>query len=1265
VSTAADGQDMVGWLYKIWLLLATGSSCLQIKSGDTEVNVANRVAMLHKQLAQRILVLDGGMGTMIQGYRLEEKDFRGERFVDWPCDVKGNNDMLVLTQPQVISEIHHAYLQAGADILETNTFNSTVIAMADYQMEALSAEINFEAARLARQCADEWTAKTPDKPRYVAGVLGPTNRTASISPDVNDPAFRNVSFDQLVSAYRESTNALIRGGADLILIETVFDTLNAKAAIFAVETEFESMGIELPVMISGTITDASGRTLSGQTTEAFYNSLRHSNPLSFGLNCALGPDELRQYVAELSRIAECYVSAHPNAGLPNAFGEYDLSPEEMAQQVGEWAHSGFLNIVGGCCGTTPAHIAAMAQVVDGVTPRPLPKLPVACRLAGLEPLNIDAQTLFVNVGERTNVTGSARFKRLIKEEKYNEALEVALQQVESGAQIIDINMDEGMLDAEAAMVRFLSLIAAEPDIARVPIMIDSSKWDVIEKGLKCIQGKGIVNSISMKEGEEIFLEHARLVRRYGAAVVVMAFDEQGQADTRERKIGICRRAYQLLTEQVGFPPEDIIFDPNIFAVATGIDEHNNYAVDFIGACADIKEQLPHAMISGGVSNVSFSFRGNDPVREAIHAVFLYHAIRNGMDMGIVNAGQLAIYDDLPAELRDAVEDVVLNRRQDGTERLLELAEKYRGSKDDGEANKQQAEWRSWDVRKRLEYSLVKGITEFIEQDAEEANQQAARPIEVIEGPLMDGMNVVGDLFGEGKMFLPQVVKSARVMKQAVAYLEPYIQASKEQGKSAGKILLATVKGDVHDIGKNIVGVVLQCNNYEIIDLGVMVAADKILSTAIEQKVDIIGLSGLITPSLDEMVNVAKEMQRRGFTLPLLIGGATTSKAHTAVKIEQNYSGPTVYVQNASRSVSVVSALLSDTQREPFVARIRQEYDTVRLQHGRKKPRTPPVELAKARANATALDWDNYTPPVPHFLGVQQVQASITTLRQYIDWTPFFMTWSLAGKYPRILQDEVVGEEATRLFDEANQLLDKLEQQQLLTPRGVLGIFPANRVGDDIEIYCDEQRDDLLMVSHHLRQQTEKTDFSNYCLSDFVAPKSSGKADYLGAFAVTGGLEEDTLAQAYEQQHDDYNKIMVKALADRLAEAFAEYLHEQVRKVYWGFSPDENLSNEELIRENYQGIRPAPGYPACPEHTQKSKIWALLDVEKRVGMKLTESFAMWPGASVAGWYFSHPESKYFAVAQIQRDQVEDYALRTQMSVAEVERWLGPNLGYDAE
>lgn len=1223
----------------------------------------NKISVLKKSLNQRILILDGAMGTMIQRYALNEKEYRGERFADWPVDLKGNNDLLSITQPDIIREIHHAYLEAGADIIETNSFNSTVISMADYQMESLSDEINEAAAKLARECADEWTRKTPEKPRYVAGILGPTNRTASISPDVNDPAYRNVSYDALVEAYRSSVRALVRGGADIIMIETIFDTLNAKAAIYAVETEFEALGIKLPVMLSGTITDASGRTLTGQTTEAFYNSMRHIRPISFGLNCALGPAELRQYVAELSRIADCYVSTHPNAGLPNAFGGYDLDAANMAGYISEWAQSGLLNIVGGCCGTTPDHIRAIAQAVADIPPRVIPDRPVACRLAGLEPLTIDENSLFVNVGERTNITGSARFKRLIKEGNYQEALDIARNQVENGAQIIDINMDEGMLDSQAAMVRFLNMISGEPDIARVPIMIDSSKWEVIEAGLKCIQGKGIVNSISLKEGEAAFIDHAKKVLRYGAAVIVMAFDETGQADTRQRKTEICQRAYRILTERVGFPPEDIIFDPNIFAVATGIPEHNNYAVDFIEACKDIKATLPHALISGGVSNVSFSFRGNDPVREAIHAVFLYYAIRNGMDMGIVNAGQLAIYDDLPAALRDAVEDVILNRREDGTDRLLALAEEYRGSKGEND-QPQLAEWRGWDVEKRLEYALVKGITEFIVEDTEAARLRADSPIEVIEGPLMNGMNVVGDLFSEGKMFLPQVVKSARVMKQAVAYLEPYIQAAKTSGSSAGKVLLATVKGDVHDIGKNIVGVVLQCNNYEIIDLGVMVPCETILRTAIEEKVDIIGLSGLITPSLDEMVHVAKEMERQGFSLPLLIGGATTSKAHTAVKIEPNYSGPVTYVQNASRTVGVVAALLSDKQRDEFVARTRKEYEVVRDRYARRQPRSAPVTLAQARANAFAADWDNYTPPRPAFTGVKTVTAPISVLRRYIDWTPFFMTWSLAGKYPRILEDDVVGEEARRLFKEANAMLDELDRTGALTPRGVAGIFPANRIGDDIAVYRDESREEVLLYSCHLRQQTQKKDdFPNACLADFVAPP--GIPDYLGAFAVTGGLEEDTLAAQFDAAHDDYNKIMVKALADRLAEGFAEYLHEQVRKTIWGYSPDENLDNDSLIRENYQGIRPAPGYPACPEHTEKSKIWELLDVERHTGMRLTESYAMWPGASVSGWYFSHPQSRYFAVAQIQRDQIEDYAARKGMPVKELERWLAPNLGYDPE
>ncbi|AMG13237.1 methionine synthase [Vibrio vulnificus] len=1218
-------------------------------------------AQIEAQLKQRILLIDGGMGTMIQGYKLQEQDYRGERFADWHSDLKGNNDLLVLTQPQLIKEIHHAYLEAGADILETNTFNATTIAMADYDMESLSEEINFAAAKLAREAADEWTAKNPAKPRYVAGVLGPTNRTCSISPDVNDPGYRNVSFDELVEAYSESTRALIRGGSDLILIETIFDTLNAKACAFAVESVFEELGFALPVMISGTITDASGRTLSGQTTEAFYNSLRHVRPISFGLNCALGPDELRPYVEELSRISETFVSTHPNAGLPNAFGEYDLSPEEMAEHVKEWAQSGFLNLIGGCCGTTPEHIRHMAMAVEGVSPRVLPEIPVACRLSGLEPLTIAKDTLFVNVGERTNVTGSARFKRLIKEELYDEALDVAREQVENGAQIIDINMDEGMLDAEACMVRFLNLCASEPEISKVPIMVDSSKWEVIEAGLKCIQGKGIVNSISLKEGKEKFVEQAKLIRRYGAAVIVMAFDEVGQADTRERKLEICTKAYRILVDEVGFPPEDVIFDPNIFAVATGIDEHNNYAVDFIEAVADIKRDLPHAMISGGVSNVSFSFRGNNYVREAIHAVFLYHCFKNGMDMGIVNAGQLEIYDNVPEKLREAVEDVVLNRRDDATERLLEIAEEYRenavGKQEDASA----LEWRTWSVEKRLEHALVKGITEFIVEDTEEARLNASKPLEVIEGPLMDGMNVVGDLFGEGKMFLPQVVKSARVMKQAVAHLEPFINASKQAGSSNGKILLATVKGDVHDIGKNIVGVVLQCNNYEIIDLGVMVPCEQILKVAKEQQVDIIGLSGLITPSLDEMVHVAKEMERLGFDLPLLIGGATTSKAHTAVKIEQNYSHPVVYVNNASRAVGVCTSLLSDELRPAFVERLQADYELVRDQHNRKKPRTKPVTLEAARANKVAIDWQSYTPPAPSQPGVHVFDDfDVATLRQYIDWTPFFLTWSLVGKYPTIFEHEEVGEEAKRLFEDANEWLDRIEQEGLLKARGMCGLFPAASVGDDIEVYTDESRTQVAKVLHNLRQQTEKPKGANYCLSDYVAPKESGKKDWIGAFAVTGGVNERELADQFKAQGDDYNAIMIQAVADRLAEAFAEYLHERVRKEIWGYAADENLSNEELIREKYQGIRPAPGYPACPEHTEKGPLWELLNVEETIGMSLTSSYAMWPGASVSGWYFSHPDSRYFAIAQIQQDQVESYAERKGWDLLEAEKWLGPNI-----
>lgn len=1217
-------------------------------------------------LKERVLVLDGGMGTMIQNRKLTEQAYRGERFADWHLDVKGNNDLLSLTQPEIIEEIYSDYLSAGADIIETNTFNSTTISMADYEMQSLSREINLESAKLARRVADKFTAQNPNKPRFVTGVIGPTSKTASISPDVNDPGFRNIDFDALVTAYTESTEALIEGGVDLILIETIFDTLNAKAAGFAVLQAFENTGIELPIMISGTITDASGRTLSGQTTEAFYNTLRHLKPLSIGLNCALGPAELRQYVEELSRVSDFAVSVHPNAGLPNAFGEYDLSPEEMAVHIKEWAESGFFNIVGGCCGTAPEHIKAIADAVDSVAPREIKPREIACRLSGLEPLTINQDSLFVNIGERTNITGSAKFKRLIKGELYDEALDVARQQVENGAQIIDINMDEGMLDSEAAMVRFLKLIASEPDISRVPIMLDSSKWEILEAGLKCIQGKGIVNSISLKEGDAKFIEQAKLLRKYGAAVIVMAFDEDGQADTRARKFEICKRSYDVLVNQVGFPPEDIIFDPNIFAIATGIDEHNNYAVDFIEACKDITDNLPHAMISGGVSNVSFSFRGNDPVREAIHAVFLYYAIKNGLTMGIVNAGQLAIYDDIPAELKKAVEDVVLNKHSDATENLLALAENYRGSGAKAEDPAAQ-EWRSWDVKKRLEYSLIKGITDFIEEDTEAARQASEKPLHVIEGPLMDGMNVVGDLFGEGKMFLPQVVKSARVMKRAVAYLEPYIEDEKEAGQTNGKILLATVKGDVHDIGKNIVGVVLQCNNYEIVDLGVMVPADKILKTAIEEKCDIIGLSGLITPSLDEMVHVAKEMKRQGFELPLLIGGATTSKAHTAVKIEQQYEHPVVYVPNASRSVSVASSLLSKELRPAFVKRIDEEYVRVREQHANRGPRTKLVSYEAAKANRFPLSFDEYTPVKPKKLGITELQdVSISDIRQYIDWTPFFLTWQLSGKYPAILQHELVGEEAQKLFNDANQILDTIEREGKIKAKGIFGLFPAARVGDDIRIYKDESRDETLMQVHHLRQQSEKKSGKyNRALSDYLADADAGINDYMGGFAVSAGFGADEWANEFLAEHDDYNSIMVKAIADRLAEAFAEYLHLKVRTEYWGYAPDEDLNNEMLIREKYQGIRPAPGYAACPEHTEKKLLWELLDVENRIGINLTESCAMWPGASVSGWFFAHPDSKYFAVGKLKQEQVESYAQRKGMTLTEAERWLAPNLDYDPD
>ena len=1227
---------------------------------------SNRREQLTALLRERIVILDGGMGTMIQRLALSEAQYRGSQYADWPSDLKGNNDLLSITQPEMIEQLHRDYLNAGADIVETNSFNSTAIAMADYDMQDLAREINVAAARVARRAAD--AVATPERPRFVAGVLGPTNRTASISPDVNDPGYRNTDFDRLVASYLDAIDGLVEGGIDLILIETIFDTLNAKAAVFAVDQYCYEKGLDLPVMISGTITDASGRTLTGQTTEAFYNSLRHARPLSMGLNCALGPMELRTYVEELSRISEFHVSAHPNAGLPNEMGEYDLDADTMAREIGEWADSGFLNIIGGCCGTTPEHIAAIAEAVHGKAPRRLPEIPVQCRLSGLEPCNIAPDDLFVNVGERTNVTGSKRFLRLIKEEDYDTALDVARDQVENGAQIIDINMDEGMLESKECMVRFLNLVAAEPEISKVPIMIDSSKWEVIEAGLKCIQGKGVVNSISLKEGEKAFLDQARLIRRYGAATVVMAFDEDGQAESRDEKVRICTRAYKLLTEEVGFPPEDIIFDPNIFAIATGIEEHNNYAVDFIEAVAEIKRTLPHAMISGGVSNVSFSFRGNNPVREAIHAVFLYYAIKNGMDMGIVNPSQLAIYADIPDELRDAVEDVVLNRRDDGTERLLDLAEKYKGS-GEKEAKKEDQEWRSWPVEQRLEHALVKGIADYVEEDTELARQNAERPLHVIEGPLMDGMNVVGDLFGEGKMFLPQVVKSARVMKKAVAYLLPYMEKEKEelgtQDEANGKILMATVKGDVHDIGKNIVGVVLQCNGYDVVDLGVMVPCDKILETARQEKVDIVGLSGLITPSLDEMVHVASEMERLGMEQPLMIGGATTSRIHTAVKIDPNYHNPVIHVADASRAVGVASRLLSKTQKADYVAEIKQTYEDLRVRRKQQQVDRSLISIEQAREHRFQPDWDNYTPPEPKVKGLKVFEEyPLDELVERIDWTPFFRSWELAGKFPRILEDEVVGVEATKLYNDAREMLDKIVNEKWLTARGVIGFWPAHSDMDDIHLYRQPGAAQPFMTLHHLRQQLDrsKNQKPDYCLSDFIAPKESGKTDWLGGFAVTAGIGIDEHVQRFEADHDDYSSIMIKALADRLAEAFAERLHERVRKEFWGYDSDETLSNQDIISEKYRGIRPAPGYPACPDHTEKSLLWELLEPEKNAGMTLTEHYAMFPAAAVSGWYFSHPESKYFGTGKLGKDQMDDYAARKGMSRKDIEKMVPHLLGY---
>ena len=1221
--------------------------------------------LLEQILKQRIVIIDGAMGTMIQSENLVESDYRGERFTDHGSDVKGNNELLSLTRPDIITKIHRQFLEAGADIIETNTFGSTAVAQGDYDLGHLASEQNLESAKIARKVADEITAKTPNRPRFVAGVLGPTPKTASISPDVNDPGARSISFDALRADYANSTRALIAGGADLILIETIFDALNAKAAIFAVKEVFEELRQELPLMISVTFPDISGRILSGQNPEAFWNAVAHAQPLIIGSNCGRRYQEVRPFIEDLSNVSDCYFSAHLNAGLPNAFGDFDETPEIMEKDYREFAERGFLNLAGGCCGTTPAHIRAIAHACEGMKPRALPKLKPACRLSGLEAFNIQADSLFINIGERCNVTGSAKFKRLILDGYYDDALAVARAQVEDGAQIIDINMDEGMLDSEAAMVTFLNLVASEPDISRVPIMVDSSKWNVIEAGLKCIQGKAVVNSISLKAGEEEFLTQAKLCQQYGAAVVVMAFDENGQADNLQRRKDICKRCYDLLVGELNFNPNDIIFDPNIFAVATGIEEHNNYAVEFIEATRYIKAELPGALVSGGVSNVSFSFRGNDAVREAIHSVFLYHAIKAGMDMGIVNAGQLAVYDELPKDLREAVEDVILNRRDDGTERLLDVADRYR-STGGGEARVEDLSWREQSVEKRLAHALVKGITTWIVEDAEEARQKFDRPIQVIEGPLMDGMNIVGDLFGDGKMFLPQVVKSARVMKQAVAHLQPYIELEKDGGNSTnGKILMATVKGDVHDIGKNIVGIVLQCNNFEVIDLGVMVPCEKILQVAKEESVDIIGLSGLITPSLDEMVHVASEMQRLEINVPLMIGGATTSKAHTAVKIDPQYDRDViVYVPDASRSVAVATQLLG-LAKTKFVSDLHDEYIVVRERVANRKPREREIAYPAAVANGLQLDWQTYQPPCPTFIGTRVYDDfPLEQLVDTIDWTPFFITWELAGKFPKILDDKIVGEQARELYQDAQVMLTRIVDENLLIAKAVVGFWPCARTGpDELSVYADESRSDVIAALHHLRQQTEKQGGKpNASLADFVAPVDGQAKDYIGGFCVTAGHGVDTLAAEFEAQHDDYNSILLKSLADRLAESFTEYLHRLVRRELWGYDSDESLSTQELISEGYKGIRPAPGYPACPDHTEKAALFELLDATNACDVSLSENFAMTPASSVSGFYFSHPESRYFAVGKIGKDQVEDLALRKNESIDVTERWLRPNLNY---
>jgi 5-methyltetrahydrofolate--homocysteine methyltransferase len=1235
------------------------------------MNKNNRTTLLEDLLAQRILILDGAMGTMIQRHKLEEADFRGTRFADFPHDLKGNNDLLTLTRPEVIRGIHAGYLEAGADIIETNTFNSNAASMADYHMQDLVYELNVEAVKLAREAIQAIEAKMPDKPRFVAGVIGPTTKTASISPDVNDPGFRGITFDQLVIDYTESIRGLVDGGVDILMVETIFDSLNSKAALFAIDQFFEDQNICLPIMISVTITDASGRTLSGQTPEAFWNSISHTRPLSVGINCALGAELMRPYIEELASVADVYTSVHPNAGLPNPLSDtgYDETPEYTAKQIKDFAQSGFVNIVGGCCGTTPAHIKAIAEAVNGIPQRKVPDIPKKLRLSGLEPLNIGDDALFVNVGERTNVTGSRAFARLILGDDYAEALNVARSQVENGAQIIDINMDEAMLDSQKAMVTFLNLVAAEPDICKVPIMLDSSKWSIIEAGLKCVQGKSVINSISMKEGEAEFINHARLARRYGAAVIVMAFDEAGQADTLARKVEICTRSYHILVDRVGFPPEDIIFDPNIFAIATGIEEHNNYGVDFIEATRIIKQTLPYAKISGGVSNVSFSFRGNEPIREAIHSAFLYHAVQAGMTMGIVNAGQLGVYSDIPSDLLERVEDVLLNRRSDATERLVEFAENFKGKK------KEQIEdlaWRDEPLQQRLTHALVKGISTYIVEDTEamrqEIDEQGGRPIQVIEGPLMEGMSVVGDLFGAGKMFLPQVVKSARVMKQAVAHLLPFIEAEKKlsgDNKPKGKIVIATVKGDVHDIGKNIVTVVLQCNNYEVVNMGVMVPCAQILETAQREKVDVIGLSGLITPSLEEMAHVAKEMQREGFTIPLLIGGATTSRVHTAVKIAPHYEGTVVWVPDASRAVGVCSNLLSEELQSDYVQGIKAEYEKVRTQHKNKKGPSRILPILEARANAFKTDWSRYEPAQPALIGVRTLNNyPLEKIVANIDWTPFFQAWELAGRYPAILQDKVVGETATNLFRDAQVMLKKIVEQKWLSANAVIGLFPANAVGDDIEIYTDQSRNKVAMTYHCLRQQTVKpTGRPNRSLADFIAPKETGIQDFIGAFAVGAGFGIDERVKAFEDAHDDYSAIVLKALADRLAEAFAEHMHMRVRREFWGYAKDENLTNEQMIAEEYQGIRPAPGYPACPDHTEKGPLFEILNAQENAGIIITESYAMVPTAAVSGFYLAHPESTFFAVGKIGKDQVEDYAGRKGWTLEQAERWLAPVLAYE--